>query len=374
LTGAANQLASAIYSGSGNAPLAFLDQMNADAPGAAINANLEAGREFADAIGDRLAARRDPGPPPRSANEQRGWYTGSAFRGPKETDNGGFGVWTAGFGSIAAFSADRKSGASAESGGAGGVALGVDYRIANFTAGVAAGVSEGASAAGAVTGGARAAHVGAYAGVGGDGLYAQGSASAGFFSDTTTRTVAAPAGSGLGDERESGGFKARELRGRVEVGWSDPTPGLHVQPFASVDVAAIENGSYAETVGTGGSRMLGDLGLAFARRTTLSIPAVVGLRLEGSIILAGGVVVTPTASVALDHEFATRRDFLASLNVLPGAPFALSAAGPAANALQFKAGIRAKVSRSLSLFASIEGEAAAGHHRLAGHGGLIVDW
>ena len=366
-TGVAGTLLSTLYSQSGSAPLATLDQMNADAPAAAVNANLAAGRLFTATITDRQAALRALGNTPSPGGES--WYTGAARPGAAATQSGSVGVWSAGFGGIGAFAADKSQGSSAEHQSAVGAALGVDYQIAGVGFGVSGGVSDGAFSAGAASGSAQGVHVGAYVGVARDNLYLTASLTAARYTDATSRATTAPAG--LGSETDKGKFGAREVRGRIEAGWSDQGPGMHIAPFAAVEVASLQTDRYMETTPVAGTGMMA---LAYAAQATQSIPATLGLRLNGNFTTASGVVVTPRASVAWEYEFATKRAFNASLAALPTATFTVAGAQPAGSALKVQIGAEAQVTRSVALFAMLDGTFSTNYRSISGRGGASIRW
>jgi len=366
-TGAAGTLLSTLYSQSGSAPLATLDQMNADAPAAAVNANLAAGRLFTETITERQATLRALGDTPAARGD--GWYTGATRPGAAAAQNGSVGVWSAGFGGVGAFAADKASGASSEHQSAIGAALGVDYRIAGVGFGVSGGVSDGAFSAGAASGTAQGVHVGAYVGVARDNLYLNASVTAARYTDATSRVTTAPAL--LGSETDKGKFGAREIRGRVEAGWSDQGPGMHIAPFAAVEVASLQTDRFTETTPVAGA---GLMALAYAAQSTQSIPATLGLRLNGNFTTASGGVVTPKASVAWEYEFATKRAFNATLAALPTAAFTVAGAQPAGSALKAEIGFEAQLTRSVALFAMLDGTFSSNYRSISGRGGASVRW
>ena len=342
--------------------------MNADAPSAAINANLAAGRMFTATLTDRQAAWRAGNYAAAAPAEP--WYTGAARQRANGSGKEGFSVWSSGFGSIGAFAADKTSGASAQNHTAAGAALGVDYQFEFGSIGVAGGVSQGSFRAGAATGSGSGVHLGAHAGLSVGGFYAAASVAGAAYSNATSRAVAGPPG--LGAETENGAFRAREGRARLETGWRDTSPGLHVAPFAAVEVAALQSDHYVETLGGAGAAGL--LGLAYAAQTTLSGMTSLGLKLDGQLVLGNGVVVTPSASLAWVHDLSPARAVKGSLAVLPGAEFRVEGAQPAANTVQAKLGVQTRVSKYIALFAAMEGEFSAKYRGVSGRGGAIISW
>ena len=353
-TGQAATLMSALYSQSGAAPLATLDQFNADAPGAAINANLSAGRMFADTLALREDTLRSGAPGGNARNAVLG--------------DGSLGVWSAAFGGGGRMASDPQTGASAQRSMTGGAAAGIDFRIAAFTAGVAAGVTESAFGAGAATGSGRGVHVGAHVGFSEGDFYASATALAARYTDSTTRQASAPAA--LGAETESAKYGAREIRGRVEMGWRNETAGLHVTPFAAIEAASLQTDGYAETARTG----VGLMAVNVAGGKTLSTPGFIGARLDANFVLPSGVVLAAKASIALEHEFAAGRDVRESLAVLPAAAFTVSGAQPGVNAAQVKVGLEARLTQAVAIFASLEGEFSRANYSFAARGGAAVRW
>jgi uncharacterized protein YhjY with autotransporter beta-barrel domain len=365
--GAAGAFLSALYSQTGLAPLATLDQINGDAAGAAINANLAAGRMFSQAIGARQGVLRTESQTATTHGD--GWYTGASRSNGATASSGGFGVWSAGFGGAGAFTADKDTGASAQTHTTLGAALGADYQIGAFSLGAVSGVSEGAFKAGGATGSARGLHAGLHAGLVVGDFYATLSASGARYTDDTSRKVAGFAG--LGSGVESGHAEAREGRMRFEAGWSDASPGFHVAPFAAVEAAILKTDAYSESLGAGGG---GAMGLSYAARTTPSVPASLGVRLNDNIVLPNGVAIAAKASIAWEYEFAPQRTTLASLAILPGTTLAFEGARPSGSTIHAQLGVEARITRAIALFASLDGEFSQNYKSIAGRGGASVKW
>ncbi len=372
-TGLAGKYLSALYEQEGNTLDAALNQVNADAPGAAINANLLAGRQFSETIAARQAVMRSAGAVPREDIQAQvsNWYTGASQARPTSVNTGGFSVWSAGFGSIGAFSADNKTGASRQTQNVAGAMLGVDYQSEGTSAGVAGGVSQGTFKAGNVAhGNARGVHGAVYAALTSENLYVSGALTGAQYNDDTSRVVSGSPG--FAAETQTGNVRAREVRARLEAGWHDKSEGFHVSPFAALEVAVLQTPGYTESLGNGGGA--GMLAMKYASQTTSSVPAFLGVRLDGNIHTSSGILVSPHLSVALVHDFAAKREFDAVLAVVPGASFKLVSARPGATSLQVKGGIEAHLSRHVAIFASLEGDFSGKNHNVTGRGGASVRW
>lgn len=368
LTGNAAKLMSSIYSQSGAAPLAILNQMNADAPGGAANANLAAGTAFAGTMNARQDALRAPLPADNSRNEVS-FYAPTDMSRLAPEEIGRIGVWSAGFGAAGAFTADTHRGSATQTNAAKGAALGLDYRIGAFSAGIAGGLSDTTFRAGTAAGSARGAHAGVHAGLTLDTVYANVSVTGAQYANETSReTAGAP---GLAPETQKGRVAARELRARVEVGMHSKDQGFHIAPFAAMEVAALQTGRFAETVGAIGP---GNFSLAYGARVTQSTPLFLGVRLDGNLVLSNGVTVTSRMSVAWKHDFTPSRDFSAALTILPGARFIAGGASPDANAVQTRLAMEVRLTRSLAIFASLEGDLSAHYRNITGRGGAAMTW
>jgi outer membrane autotransporter protein len=281
-------------------------------------------------------------------------------------------AWAAGFDGAWSLQGEAAPGSADLTHRSAGGAAGVDYQVApDLLVGAAAGGSASTfsvpdrSTSGTLDG----AHAGAYAVARRDGWYTAASVGFAAFSNKTSRTIA-----GVGPtETATASFNSNLLSGRLELGLEHRIGGFAVTPFAAVQFAQLWQAGFSEssTTAAGGP---GVLGLTVPSRSVSSLPTFAGLQVDNRMALANGMIWTPYARVAWVHEFDPSRAISASFITLPGASFMVDGPRAARDAARIDAGSKLAISRSVSLFGSLDGELSARSQMYAGKGGVQVDW
>lgn len=253
---------------------AVLNGLSATVYGDALQAGLERGRLFGDAVSEQLAARR--GAAATAA-------TDSLAAGRK------YSVWATGLGQTLRVGKDGNT-----SYGAGGLAAGADVRLGSgWLAGLAVGYSTGRTTSRdtGATADQEMAHVSAYGNWTGERFYAD--AHAGFsHADVDVRRRLSAFGTSATGEGDGWGVHAG-----VEVGTHHAFGGWRVQPGVGLRFDELDRGALSESGA-------GVLGLRVGRDGATSLRSLVGVRAETVLELGGGCRLIPAARLVWSHEFA----------------------------------------------------------------------
>lgn len=280
-------------------------------------------------------------------------------------------AWAAGFGAEQRLAGDAGTGSADFRDRAAGGSVGVD-RLVNpdLLVGVAAG---GSSATFSVndrttSGRLEGAHVGAYAmqrfGAG----YFSAQLAYSHFNNSTTRTV-----TGVGPtETAQGSFASDQLGGRLEIGHAFDLGHVSVTPFAAIQAARLWQSAYAETSTAGGAP--GVLGLSYAAREVNSLPASLGVKFDGRLVLGNGMIWSPFVHGSWVHEFEPSRVITAALTGLPVPAFTIAGASAASDTGRLDLGSRLALNRWWEVSARFTGEFSNLGQSYSGMGAVRASW
>ena len=277
--------------------------------------------------------------------------------------------WTAGFGSGGALAGQGSARTNFYNGGGAG---GIDYLIRpDILLGIAAGGSQaGFSAPSLDTNGvATGFNLGLYGVATSDGgVYAQGLLSYGSYNNDIHRDLV---GGTIGPaETAHGRFSSSLFGGHFEAGWKQSFGQFNLTPFAGMQFDAMWQNAYAESSTVNGAGGPGSLGLRYNANYVTSAPASLGLRVDTSVEAGNGVVVTPSARLAWVHEFTPARTVDAAFLVAPGFGFTVNGAPAARDAARVDAGVSARFSPQLILYANFVGLFSGDGNSIGGFGAL----
>jgi outer membrane autotransporter protein len=282
-------------------------------------------------------------------------------------------VWAAGFGGTQSLSGDPVVVGSADlSHRTAGGAAGVNYQanpdlLVGFAAG---GSTSDFSVPDRMTSGhLDGAHLGAFGVSRWGALYALGTASYGWFDNSTTRTIV-----GVGPaEFATGRFTSNALGGRLELGYRQPVQRLTVTPFAAVQFLQLWQRGYTETSITAAGAP-GVLGLSVQPHAVSSLPTFLGAQVETRLTFDSGAIWAPFGRVSWVHEFEPQRDIAAALSLLPVGAFTVEGPRAASDSARVEAGANLYLTKSAALFGSFIGEFSNRGSIYSGNGGVRVTW
>jgi uncharacterized protein with beta-barrel porin domain len=283
-------------------------------------------------------------------------------------------VWASGFGGTQSLGGDPTAiGSASLSHRTAGGAVGVNYQAnPDLLVGWAAGGSSSDFSVPdrATSGHLDGAHVGAFGVQRWGGLYALGTASYGWFDNSTTRTI-----TGIGpSETATGRFASNQLGGRLEVGFRHPFDRMTtVTPFAAVQFLELWQNGYTETSITSAGAP-GVLGLSFQAHAVSSLPTFLGAQVETRYVFGNGAIWAPFGRASWVHEFEPTRDVTASLTLLPVGTFTAEGPRAASDAARIEAGSNLFVTKGVSWFGTFIGEFSNRGPSYSGNGGLRVTW
>jgi uncharacterized protein with beta-barrel porin domain len=283
-------------------------------------------------------------------------------------------VWASGFGGTQSLSGDPAAiGSASLSHRTAGGAAGLNYQVnPDLLVGWAGGGSSSDFSVPdrATSGHLDGAHLGAFAVQRWGALYALGTASYGWFDNSTTRTI-----TGIGpSETATGRFDSNQLGGRLEVGFRHPFDRMTtITPFAAVQFLELWQNGYTETSITSAGAP-GVLGLSFQAHAVSSLPTFLGAQVETRYVFGNGAIWAPFGRASWVHEFEPTRDVTASLTLLPVGTFTAEGARAASDAARIEAGSNLIVTKGVSWFGTFIGEFSNRGSSYSGNGGLRVTW
>lgn len=285
----------------------------------------------------------------------------------------GWRSWAAGFGSGSTLAGQGGGAGSAKSKlSNGGGAAGIDYRVNPY-------VLLGVTAGGALTsfavpdrntnGTASGFNFGLYgAATSGNGAYAQGLLSYGYYDNDIHRDLV---GGMFGPaENARGKFGSNLFGGHFEIGWKRSLGQINLTPFAAIRFDAMWQGSYAETSTVAGSTTPGSLGLRYSAHNVTSVPGSLGLRVDTSVQMDDGIVISPSVRLSWVHEFAPTRAIDAAFLAAPGFGFNVRGAPAAQDAARVDVGVSARFSPKVVLYGNFVGVLSGEGSTVGGFGGF----
>ena len=283
-------------------------------------------------------------------------------------------AWAQGFGGAGSIDSNATAGSSRVDMNAGGGALGMDVRLdGNALVGFALGTASSAYSLTDImsSGSSRSIVFGLYGGYTMGPAYIDATLAYSYNTYTSNRFI----GTGSISEVENASFSGSQYGGRVEGGWRFGFDRNVLTPFAGLTVQALSTPGYTETstnVLVGGPGMLG---VSLQAQTTTSVRSTIGAQFETAITAGDDAVFRPRVRLGWLHEFNTNRTATATLSsVLPFAPFQVTGAQAAADALVVGAGFELELTRMVRLYGQFDGEFASNARAFAGTGGLRLVW
>ena len=140
--------------------------------------------------------------------------------------------------------------------------------------------------------------------------------------------------------KQQGNFSTDVVGARIELGLRGAAGNLSVTPFAAFQPTWLRQGAFSEGL-TGASNSLVNMGLNYQSQSVTSLPASLGLQVDGQIPLEGGWTLSPSLRAAWIYEFQTDRSLQAALAMLPGQSFTVYGASAPRNTAQVQLGLTA---------------------------------
>jgi outer membrane autotransporter protein len=257
---------------------------------------------------------------------------------------------------------------------AGGGATGIDLwlgpnALVGFTMGT---TSAGYSLTDLLSSGsARSIVLGLYGGYTQGPAYVDGALGYGYATFTTNRFI----GTGSLSEIANGAFDGYQYGGRVEGGWRFSFDKNVLTPFGGLTVQALTQSSYSESSRTAATGAPGVLGVTVQGQTSTSVRSTFGGQFETAIMATDDAILRPRLRVGWAHEFNTNRTATVTLgSLLPNAPFQVTGAQPAPDALIVSAGFDLELTHMVRLYGQFDSDLSYNARAFAGTGGLRLVW
>jgi uncharacterized protein with beta-barrel porin domain len=275
-------------------------------------------------------------------------------------------VWGAAYGGYNKTSGDPLvTGSHDLTARAGGVAAGLDYRLAPETFvgfALAGGGTNWALAQGLGGGKSDAFQAGAYAATRAGPAYVAASLAFANHWMSTDRFAA------FGDHLTAS-FNAQSIGGRVESGWRFASAFGAFTPYAALQAQSFRTPTYSEVDVTAGG-----FGLTYNNRTATDTRSELGARFDKQFLIDRGALLALRGRLAWAHDWVSDPSLAAVFQTLPGASFIVNGATPAKNSALASAGAELKLANGVALIGKLDGEFASHAQTYAGTGTLRVSW
>ncbi|MDW6023142.1 autotransporter-associated beta strand repeat-containing protein [Mesorhizobium sp. BAC0120] len=189
--------------------------------------------------------------------------------------------------------------------------------------------------------------------------YVAGAAAYGFHDVETSRTV-------FGDAL-SGDFTAHSFAGRIEAGYGIAAPLATVTPYAAFQAIAYRLPGYTETGA-------GSFALAYEGDTVTATRTELGARLDGTLLLSDGAVLTLSGRAALAINGGDDIAFTAGFQRLPGTGFVIEGAEPDRYSALVDAGAEYKAQSGFFAALALQGEFSGNVQSLSGKAKIGFNW
>jgi uncharacterized protein with beta-barrel porin domain len=243
----------------------------------------------------------------------------------------------------------------------GGFASGIDYQVnPAFIFGAAIGYGkESISAVDRATGGTNeGVHLAVYGAARGSNAYAIASLGGDYFTNKEGRSASIP-GTVLPplfgmqippipgfSERLIGGFNSYSVSGRFETGYKYGLGGgYNITPLAGASFSSLWMNGFAET----NNGLPSTIGLSFAERNILSIPAFVGAQFDARQSLANGGSLQGWLRTEWVHEFEPHRTVNPSFLAAPGFGFVIEGAEAPTDLARITVGGKVALDKNVSV-------------------------
>jgi uncharacterized protein with beta-barrel porin domain len=253
---------------------------------------------------------------------------------------------------------------------AGGVAAGLDYRVAPNTVvgfALAGGGTNWSLANGLGGGNSDAFQLGFYGATRAGSAYLAG----GFAYSTHWLSTDRFAFAG---DHLTARFNAQSFGARVEGGYrfvpAGPT-GVGVTPYAALQAQSFRTPTYSELDTNGGG-----FGLTYNARTATDTRSELGARFDYVVpfhVYQNAVLIL-RGRLAWAHDWVSDPSLAALFQTLPGASFVVNGATPAKNSALASAGAELKLANGVALIGKFDGEFASHAQTYTGTGTLRVSW
>jgi outer membrane autotransporter protein len=253
---------------------------------------------------------------------------------------------------------------------AGGVAAGLDYRVAPNTVvgfALAGGGTNWSLANGLGGGNSDAFQLGFYGATRAGAAYLAG----GFAYSTHWLSTDRFAFAG---DHLTARFNAQSFGARVEGGYrflpAGPA-GVGVTPYAALQAQSFRTPTYSELDTNGGG-----FGLTYNARTATDTRSELGARFDYVVpfTVYQNAVLTLRGRLAWAHDWITDPSLAAVFQTLPGASFIVNGATPARNSALASAGAELRLANGVALIGKFDGEFASHAQTYTGTGTLRVSW
>jgi autotransporter-associated beta strand protein len=275
-----------------------------------------------------------------------------------------FNVWASAYGGWGKTDGNATVGSATLDSRFGGVASGVDFRLAP---GVVLGVAVGAAkssfglADGRGSGESDVAQAGAYAAMRLDRAYLSAAFAYGWHSVSTSRTVAA-----ITPDPIKGSYDAHSLNGRAELGSRFGTVFAGITPFAAVQAQAFHAPAYQEQASGAGA----PFALSYEAATTQALRSELGIWLDANPVREMRL----RGRVAWAHSFTDTPTSTASFTSIPSGPFVVSGAKADPEALLASAAIDWTVRRGLAVTGRFDTEMSRNSMNYSANAGVRFTW
>jgi autotransporter-associated beta strand protein len=164
-------------------------------------------------------------------------------------------------------------------------------------------------------------------------------------------------------------FNAQSFGARVESGWRFASAFSAFTPYGALQAQSFRTPTYSEVDVTAGG-----FGLTYNNRTATDTRSELGARFDKQFLIDRGAVLALRSRLAWAHDWVSDPTLAAVFQALPGASFIVNGATPAKNSALASAGAELRLANGVAFIGKFDGEFASHAQTYAGTGTLRVSW
>jgi autotransporter-associated beta strand protein len=320
-----------------------------------------------DAMNQFMGVLLDPTAGALSGARAKDAYASMARKAPMaEPFDARWGVWAAGYGGSQSTNGDTALGSNKTTSNVFGSAVGADYRFSpNTVAGFAlAGGGTHFNVANGGSGNSDLFQAGAYVRHTEGAVFLAAALAYGWQDVTTNRTVTA-----FGIDSLRANFKTNAISGRLEGGYKVATGVGDITPYAAGQFTTYRLPSYMEQVAFGA----GTFALNYAGKDVTATRSELGMKAEKAVPMTDATLML-RGRLAWAHDFNTDRNVQATFQSLPGSPFVVNGAAPAADTALTTIAAEMAWRNGWSASATADAQLSDTTHSYSGKGVVRYSW
>lgn len=166
-----------------------------------------------------------------------------------------------------------------------------------------------------------------------------------------------------------GSYSSQVLSVRLEAGYLARLDSVNLTPFVAIEPGWLWQGAFTENMRPSSGPQV-NMGLNFQSQQVTSMPLSLGIQVDSRIDHPDGWIVSPMMRLSWIHQFSTRRQVNAALQLLPAQTFTVYGAAAPENAGRLTVGISASSKSGMTAYFTLDGSFSDTSQAFAAMAGL----